>query len=94
MTGWAEAYTPRARKVTLVHTGGPADGTRHKVLVTRIPEARYWANPEDRRGRGVQLARYVRHDLIAPWVLRYTYSGTEHRPGPVPAADEDWPEWS
>lgn len=90
---WRETYRVPIRLLTAVHVGGPADGTRLPVEVPPLPQARWYAGAAARRRRKVALARYVLHDAPDAATLRYRYTGTDERNGPVPGNAES-PAWS
>jgi hypothetical protein len=90
---WTDTYAPRARSYTGVHEGGPADGTTAALPARDLPQVRYYASPEARRGRSVILARYVLTGMYVKDEISYQYAGTYERRGPVPG-DKASPAWS
>jgi hypothetical protein len=90
---WADTYQPPARTWTLIHSGGPADGTRLPHTAAAPPQARWYAPAADRRQRAVRLARYTLHHAEAPGTVIYLHSGTDERRGPA-AGRPGSPAWS
>ena len=90
---WADAYQSPARPFTLVHQGGPADGTTLTVMASRPPQARFYAPAQARRRRTVRLARYTLHRALDIDVILYLHSGTSEVRGPV-AGHKESPAWS
>jgi hypothetical protein len=93
VTSWTDTYTPRSRKITVIHQGGPADGTEIVVPLARLPQVRYYATAADRRRRVIRLHRYVQHARLTLDQVLFLYTGTEEKPGPIPGSPAD-PEWS
>jgi hypothetical protein len=93
MTTWTDTYSPRARKVTVVHQGGPADGVETVMPLNRLPQVRHYAPARERRRRVVRLDRYVQHARLTLDRVLFVHTGTSETPGPLPGSPGD-PEWS
>lgn len=90
---WRQTYRVTVETVTAVHEGGPADGVRLQIETPPLPEFRLYAPARARKARKVRLARYVLHDQPQRGVMRYRYTGTDEKQGPVPGMPNS-PAWS